>query len=148
MKKNTIGNKLNALERILKNCHVPASNYSMGEYSDECVCVEGSDNSWEVYLACRGTKRDLKRYNKFYNAATDVVERVVGSKYRSQAMRDINVFQGQVRTVVSYPIQRIGKPSKNIPIKNTNRTIPAQVRYIYCKRNTNGIVSKIPKGEK
>lgn len=148
MKKNTVGNKLNALEKILKNCHVPASNYSMGEYSDECICVERLDNSWEVYLACRGAKRDLKRYNKFYNAAVDVVERVVDSKYRSQAMMEINVFQGRVRTVVSYPIQSTIKPSKNIPIRNTNRTIPAQGRHIYCKRNTNEIVSKIPKGEK
>lgn len=148
MKKNIIGNKLNALEKILKNCHVPASNYSIGEYSDECVCVEGADNSWEVYLACRGTKRDLKRYNKFYNAAADVVERVVGSKYRSQAMMEINVFQGQVRTVVSYPARSTIRPSKNISIRNMDRTIPVQGRHVYCRRNTNGIVSKIPKGEK
>ena len=148
MKKNTIGNKLNALERILKNYHVPASNYSIGEYSDECVCVEGVDNSWEVYLACRGTKRDLKRYNKFYNAAADVIGRIVDSKYRSQAMMEINVFQSQVRTAVSYPVRHTVRPLKNIPIRNTNRTIPVQGRHIYCRKNTNGIVSKIHKGEK
>lgn len=64
------------LEKIFRSHNISPSTYSIGDYSDECVCLEKKNDKWVVYSARRGKKRNEISFDSPYDAAENMAGRI------------------------------------------------------------------------
>lgn len=76
-----------AVKRVLTEFAVPDYYYSIGEFADECVCLERSQGKWIVYDAERGQRLHLESYDSVYPAACTMFESVVLGDKKLKAMK-------------------------------------------------------------
>lgn len=77
---------MDRLEYTLKRHKVPEEYYSIGEYSEESICIEQQGKKWIVYSGERGNKYNLKSYPGIGKACQDVIQRVAISNLQMNKM--------------------------------------------------------------
>ena len=62
------------LKEALKD--IPSHHYSLEGYSENAVCLEKTDSSFEVYFAEKNQKWDIKEFDSEKDACTDMYSRL------------------------------------------------------------------------
>ena len=67
----------------------PVSNYSIGRYKEDAVCIQKSEQSWMVYVGYRNTKDNLTEHPNVVEACIGMIKVVSGgNKKRSDNLID------------------------------------------------------------
>ena len=76
------------LDKVLKKYNIPEECYSIGEYSEEAVCLERNTEGWMVYEGERGRKYNIKVHSNVQNACFDIISRIVTSDEEEKGLRN------------------------------------------------------------
>ena len=68
--------QLLALRQELRALGIPDSYYSLGHPRDERTCVVFSAGKWQVYYSERGGLEDLREFDNFEDAKTNLISRL------------------------------------------------------------------------
>ena len=70
------------LKKVLDENNIPRNLYNleMSGLKDQRICVEKTENGWNVYYSERGQKFDLKRYFSEHDACMDLLQRLLALK--------------------------------------------------------------------
>lgn len=76
------------LMKALKEFHIPEGFCSIGEYTEEAVCLEKNEPSWMVYEGERGKKYNIKTHMNCRDACYDIISRVSQSNDAEKSLKD------------------------------------------------------------
>ena len=74
---------LQIMERVLHDMDIPSEQYHLDGYAEECVCLERTDNGWEVYDGERGKRYTVFASPDLYQACLEMLDRLAESEERS-----------------------------------------------------------------
>ena len=78
--------KLALLDTVLIQSGVSRRNFSLGECSDDRVCLEYNKQVWTIYMCERGHKLDTYESEDLENAVSNFVSRLVESQKKSDSI--------------------------------------------------------------
>lgn len=73
-------NQAETLRKFLENVGIPNSYYSIGEYKEGAVCIENTEEGTIVYDAERAEKYRMEKYEKYGQAAFELISRIAMTK--------------------------------------------------------------------
>ena len=70
------------LKKTLDENNVPRNLYNLEKsgLKDQRVCLENTENGWNVYYSERGQKFDLEKYFNEHDACMDLLQRLLDFK--------------------------------------------------------------------
>ncbi len=84
--KNTL--YIEMLKITLRAFNIPDEFYSIGEYTEEAVCLEKKELSWIVYEGERGKKYNIKTHMNCLDACHDIISRVAETEHTEKLLKD------------------------------------------------------------
>lgn len=94
--KNKDNKLLNYLVAIIKSIGLE-NEFSLGQDAEQRVCLNRSNNSWEVYIVERGISFEKSVYEDCFDACVEVINQLADSK---QMYEDAKEKLGMVRKLV------------------------------------------------
>ncbi len=99
MDAKNVNSLLDKLKSVLET-EFPPTEYYIGGYADDAVCIQAKNNKWIVYTGFRGQMVDVKEYVNLFEACVMVISRLSRSNEERQELADrfYNLIMGNPTT--------------------------------------------------
>ena len=100
----------------LKKARISEDEYSIDGYCENCLCIEKTEDGWEIYHGERGRKHDVRTYRSLASLIASVCDRLGYERPKRKAKRNF-----VIRVPQDFPAIRFSHARPVLPL---NRSLP------------------------